>query len=302
MNAVSHPVINDGRKYKDDHLLLEMSKGLHRGLYKDPTNAARTVLRESGESNEEHLDANVHRLLVKYRDQGWHAIGLEEIIKEEIKRRNKEGKLEPKDADGLRQIGAYYLGLAIEKYIDSDELVNGSYPADVRPGFYSASGMANLIQDLLEDWYKHVSPSDCASLLFEAVPIGLHRFSEDMIVRGQHELNEDGIKSYYPKMTVVFEVDPCRPLDIGSLKKVRPGVYASGSLKAVFENPSVPDVRWLELECKRRDEFRIKHNNPFGYDPSWRWPQPKPTTEYEIKSDASGTSIIFNPANSCVAA
>ncbi len=296
MNAVASEAINDGRKYKDDALLMKMSLGLHRGLYKDSTNAARAVLRESGNGNESRMESNVHRLKVKYREQGWHAIGLEEIVKEEIRKRNKDGELEPTDPIGMRGTGAAHLGLAIEKYWESDSLIQGSYQGDLRPGFYSACGVANLIQDMLEDCYKHLSPRDSVELLIEAVPIAIHRFFEDMIVRGLHGLDCDGIESFYPKMTVTFTIDPCRPLDVGPLKKVEAGGYESGSLKVEFSSPSKPDGRWLDLELKRRDEFRLKYDKIFGFDPVWRWPKPKESSEFETKTDAFGTSIVFKAA------
>jgi hypothetical protein len=109
----------------------------------------------------------------------------------------------------------------------------------------------------------------------EAVPIAIHRFYEGMMAKRNNQRGKDGIVENYPHTSVVFTVDPSKPLEPQRLKITQAGTLEAGALKVLYKNPDTPDKRWLDLEIKRCQEHLLK-SGYYSNLPVWRWPEAKP--------------------------
>lgn len=254
------------RKLNDEPMLLEMAKGIISQKYKDPTNAAKAVLRAHGHVNDGHEDSNVRRLLEKYRKENWFAVGREAYLQEEFRRRHPDGRPKSNDPVALRLYAYGCLVEAIEGYMEYAEKVEGEN---------RELGMDYLLEDWLWDWDPHVDFSrEAVEFLLESARNAVHRFYEGMISKGERRLDDDGNSGSYPLTVATIVVDPFKPLDKSHLRPVGKGLSLGGGLKVAYGRSEDPDPRWLEAETKRYKDYLHKQKAATRL-PVWRWPEPK---------------------------
>lgn len=266
MNAATSAAKPSHRKIADEPLLRDMAVGLIRGEFKDPTNAAKAVLRAHGFNNDAHEESNVRRLTEKYREEHWHAKGLEEVIQQEIRERGMTVKPATDDPDVLRMWLIETLNEVIEGYNDYGRMVTEKQT--------DCYGDQYLFEDYLHDWDRSLGDHGrCAveQLVSSIVP-AIHRFYETALVMEDHGADKNGISGHYPVTKVSFVIDASQPLPVEDWARNVPGVVGDGRFKIEYSNPAMPDSRWLAPATARFREFLQRddrHNLPRHM---WSWP------------------------------
>lgn len=246
--------------HPDDKLLKEMAVGLIRGQFKDPTNAARSVLAAHTFGLKE-MEANEHRLRTKYRENNWHAVGLEEVIQAEIASRGMTAMPSPALPEDYRNGLNDVLGDLLEGYI--------RYGRQIEKSATDFDGDQYLLEDLLHNWRRNLdSGREAVEQVVSALPAAVQRFLECEMIDASDRADPYGFPHNYPSMTVSFHVDPASPMLSAGLEEVAPGIAANDHMKIALGIPKL-DPRLVAAERQALAP------NASGYDQRrYRWRRP----------------------------